>query len=217
MASGRTYRSPLRAQQAAATRARILEAARGLLLEQGYSATRLDEIARQAGVALPTLTGYFPNKPALLQAVVRSFVRGSSPDGDPPMGEQLRALLDIGDPRDLLAALAALYRKANERAFELFEIMRKAAAADPKIEEQQRAGAESRRHDQLPVARHLKQRGWLRPEISERQAADILWLYSSADVYRLLVNDRNWAPGRYERWLTSTLIDSLLSAEERAR
>jgi AcrR family transcriptional regulator len=206
----RTYRSRLRAEQAEATRRRILDAARVLLSEQGYAATKLDEIARRAGVALPTLTGYFANKPALLQAVLRFVVAGSADEGGPTIGEQLETVLDDEDPRALLASVAAIYRTANERAFELFEIMRKAAAADPKIEQQRRAGAEARRRDQAPIARRLGREALLRPGLSEQQATDVLWLYSSADLYRLLVHDSRWPPARYERWLAETLADALL-------
>jgi AcrR family transcriptional regulator len=209
--SKRAYRSPLRAEQAAATRARIIDAARGLLSERGYAATKLDQVAAQAGVALPTLTGYFPNKAALLEDVLRAVVSGASTDDHPSIGEQLDAARAIGDPSELLAAVATVFRVANERAFELFEIMRKAAAADPRLEERRRSGAEDRRRDQTPIARHLKRGGALRPGVSERQAVDILWLYSSADIYRLLVHDSGWPADRYEHWLATTLVSALLA------
>jgi AcrR family transcriptional regulator len=206
----RAYRSTLRAEQAEATRRRIVEAARRLLLERGFAATKLDQVAEEAGVALPTLTGYFPNKPALLEEVLRAVASGAD-QGGPPLGEQFKALLDRADPKELLTAVAAVIRGANERAFELFEIMRKAAPADPKIEERRRHGAESRRRDQVPIVRHLKRRRALRPGLGERQAVDVLWLYSSADIYRLLVEDSGWSPDRYEKWLAETLINALLA------
>lgn len=216
MATKREYRSPLRAEQAAKTRGRIIDAARILLLERGFAATRLDQVAAQAGVALPTLTGYFPNKAALLEEVLRVAVSGDSDEQPPAIGQQLKALLDISDPHELLSEVAAVIRSANERAFELFEIMRKAAAADPKIEERRRKGAEARRRDQTPIARHLKRTRALPPDLSQQQATDILWLYSSADVYRLLVHDSHWPPTRYEQWLTQTLRHALLAPDHSA-
>jgi AcrR family transcriptional regulator len=173
-------------------------------------ATKLDHVANQAGVALPTLSGYFPNKPALLQAVLRSVVAGAPEQDAPPIGEQLTAALAIEDHRELLATVAHVYRTANERAFELFEIMRKAAAADPSLEQQRRDGAESRRRDQAPIARHLQRDHALRPGLTEQEATDILWVYSSTDLYRLLVHDSRWPPERYEQWLAHTLADALL-------
>jgi AcrR family transcriptional regulator len=201
----------LRAEQAAATRRRIVDAARTLLLKRGFAATKLDRVAAEAGVALPTLTGYFPTKAALLEEVLRAVVSGAGEEEQPTIGEQLKALLDIADPEQLLMAVSAAICSANKRAFELFEIMRKAAAADPKIEERRSAGSEARRRDQVPIARHLKRQRALRPDLSEQQATDILWLYSSADIYRLLVQDSAWPIKRYERWLTRTLMQALLA------
>ncbi len=211
MATKRGYRSPLRVEQAAATRRRIVDAARALLLHRGFAATKLDQVAAEAGVALPTLTGYFPNKAALLEEVLRAVVSGD--DEQPRIGEQLKALLDIADPQALLTEVAAVVSSANERAFELFEIMRKAAAADPRIEERRRSGAEARRRDQAPIARHLKRHRALRPDLSEQKATDILWLYSSADIYRLLVHDSSWPTKRYEQWLADTLKHALLAGD----
>ena len=210
MAIKRPYRSPLRSEQAAATRQRIVRAAAGLLLARGYAATRLDQVAAEAGVALPTLTGYFPTKAALLDEVLRSVVRGGEEDEQAALGDQLTAILEITSPAELLAAVAALNRAANERGFELFEILRTAAAAEPNVEQRRREGAEARRRDQARVARHLKRRGVLRSDLSPQQATDLLWLYSSADIYRLLVRDSGWSPHRYEQWLGRTLADTLL-------
>jgi hypothetical protein len=45
----------------------------------------------------------------------------------------------------------------------------------------------------------------------ERDAADIIHVLMSPEVYRLLVADRDWSPERYEQWLKGILIDQLLS------
>lgn len=33
----------------------------------------------------------------------------------------------------------------------------------------------------------------------------ILWMYTSRDVYRMLVHEGGWTPERYEQWLSATL------------
>jgi hypothetical protein len=50
----------------------------------------------------------------------------------------------------------------------------------------------------------------LRPELRERDAADIIHALMSPEVYRLLVCDRGWHPERYEQWLKDILINQLL-------
>jgi AcrR family transcriptional regulator len=51
-------------------RARILDAARRLILRQGLRATTMEAIAREAQIAKPTLYGYFADKDAVFGAIV---------------------------------------------------------------------------------------------------------------------------------------------------
>jgi AcrR family transcriptional regulator len=52
----------------------IATAALACFAERGFAATRLDEVARRAGVTKGTLYLYFPNKEELFKAVVRQAV-----------------------------------------------------------------------------------------------------------------------------------------------
>ncbi len=52
----------------------LLAAALDLLVERGYAATRLDDVAARAGVSKGTLYLYFANKEELFKAVVRENV-----------------------------------------------------------------------------------------------------------------------------------------------
>lgn len=204
----RAYRSDLRRERAVQTRARIVEAAHALFREQGYPATTLQQIAERAGVALPTVTGAFSSKRRLLDEVLRAAVRGD----DASMHEQLEAVIAAPDPDTVIARHARLVRASNERAYPLFEILRTAAIVDPELEQRRRRGADDRRRDQAVVALELDRRGAFRPEMSRQAATDLLWLYSSADVYRLFVADRGWPPRRFEEWLRKTLSHALLPA-----
>src|ERR1700674_4704610 len=51
--------------------AELLAAAVELFVERGYAATRLDDVARQAGVSKGTVYLYFASKEELFKAVVR--------------------------------------------------------------------------------------------------------------------------------------------------
>ena len=50
---------------------RLLEAARDLILDHGYAATSMDEVAGRARVSKTTLYKRFPSKEALFEAVIR--------------------------------------------------------------------------------------------------------------------------------------------------
>lgn len=52
----------------------LLSAALALFLEQGFAATRVEDVARRAGVSKGTLFVYFESKQVLLKAVVRANI-----------------------------------------------------------------------------------------------------------------------------------------------
>jgi len=54
----------------------LLDAALDLFVEKGFAATRVEEVARQAGVSKGTLFLYFPSKEELFKAVVRHHLSG---------------------------------------------------------------------------------------------------------------------------------------------
>jgi AcrR family transcriptional regulator len=69
--------------------AEITEAALAVFAENGYSATRVDDVARRAGVSKGLLYLYFKTKEELFKAVIRSFVA--------PKVQELSAIVDESD------------------------------------------------------------------------------------------------------------------------
>lgn len=65
------------AQTKAATRQRILDAARHLFADRGYDETATRDIARAAGIASGTLFNYFPTKEAIVACLAREAVTGA--------------------------------------------------------------------------------------------------------------------------------------------
>jgi TetR/AcrR family transcriptional regulator len=57
----------------------LLAAALDLFVEKGYAATRVEEVARRAGVSKGTLFLYFASKEELFKAVVRENISGRFP------------------------------------------------------------------------------------------------------------------------------------------
>jgi AcrR family transcriptional regulator len=75
---------------------RLVEAAREVFREQGYDAS-LDEVAKRAGVGPGTLYRHFPNRDALLDAIMQSWVARVDEAAE-------KALAHEGSPRDLMLA-----------------------------------------------------------------------------------------------------------------
>lgn len=70
---GRTYSSPLRTQQAAATRERIVDAAVELLQATDPGAFGMPDVADRAGVSVSTAYRAFPTKDDLITGVLESI------------------------------------------------------------------------------------------------------------------------------------------------
>ncbi len=67
--------SPRRQERKLHRQEEILAAAFDVFAAHGYEATRIDEVARQAGIAKGTIYLYFRDKEQLFRAVVRSLVQ----------------------------------------------------------------------------------------------------------------------------------------------
>src|SRR5687767_8230835 len=68
----------VRAAKAAATRARMLAAARSLFVARGYTATTMRSIADEAGVAVQTMYFTFATKRAVLSELLDLEVAGDT-------------------------------------------------------------------------------------------------------------------------------------------
>src|SRR5579859_2420767 len=154
----RRYHSPQRQQQALLTRRNLLEAARRLFAAQGYAATTLPAIAREANVSPPTVTAVFGTKAGLLTDLINLMVRGDAES--PPLAERpwWQAMLTDPDPRRQLALHATNIRHIHERSADVAEIVRGAATADPEIAAMLRQLASARLMDARMVARSLDEK-----------------------------------------------------------
>jgi AcrR family transcriptional regulator len=123
MDGSRTYTSPLRAEQAAATRDRVVDAAIDLLQEADAGVFAMQDVADRAGVSLRTVYRVFPTKDDLLEGVLGAInERFDAIAGTPPttrdefessVGGAVRAVYEL-EPlyRALLATIAG--RKAHQ-------------------------------------------------------------------------------------------------------
>lgn len=117
-------------------RRQVVEAAARLFMAQGYGATSMDAIAREAGVSKATLYAYFPGKDALFAAIVGEACERES-EGRPCCpgmdgGDLAATLLSLGE-----GYLSFLYRE------EVLAIQRVVMAEGPRFPELGRAFYES--------------------------------------------------------------------------
>jgi TetR/AcrR family transcriptional regulator, regulator of autoinduction and epiphytic fitness len=206
----RPYDGSNRARQARETRRRIAEVAARLFVRDGYGATSIAAIAQEAGVAVPTVYATLRSKANVLRAVVDLTVRGDDDAAPLAAREAWQAVEAEADPRALLARFARLHREVCDREAPVFAAIEAAAGADPEAT-RLLAEHDGRRYTtQSRIARGLRRRKQLRPGMTAREAADVVWALASERTYLALVRDRGWSPRRYERWLAEQLEAALL-------
>jgi AcrR family transcriptional regulator len=106
---------PPRRRDAGATRSRLLDAARGLFLGQGYSAIGLREVAAKAGVDVTLVRRYFGSKQRLFVEATdvsenTDEIRNAADDA---VGQQMIARV-LAARRDIDAPLFALLRSSGD-------------------------------------------------------------------------------------------------------
>jgi AcrR family transcriptional regulator len=201
----KSYNSPLREEQAKRTREQILNAARERFHEQGYGTTTLADIARAAGVAEPTVRAVFKTKPNLVEHLLRLAIRGSDDEVQLQQRDAFRHVLAATDTDTLLDRLAELAETVQRRSWDVLEIVRGAASSDPVIAELHEQRQRARYANQRTIATRLRELGAFPDQTSVDAAADLLWLYTSSDIYRMLVIERHWSAHRYRSWFRSAV------------
>lgn len=201
----RPYDSPRRQEQARATRAAILEAARDLFVEHGYVATTMLAIAAKARISPATVYAAFTNKRSLLSALVDVSIAGD--DAPVPIFERawVQELRDEPDLRRRIDIIARNGRLILERRAPVDEVLRAAADTDSDIAALWRDGKAQRLAGQRHLLRMVAGPDGVRDGLSEGDAIDSLYALGSPETYRLLVVDRGWSAARFERWYADAL------------
>jgi len=197
----RRYSSPLRHEQAAATRAQVLAAARELFTAQGYPATTVGQIAAQAGVSVDTLYATVGRKPQLLREVVETAISGT--DRTVPAEERgyviaLRAAPGaVAKIRIYTDAIATI----SPRTAPIFAALRDASRTDQSCADLDLEISKRRADNMLRFAADLRATGELRPELTDRFIADTIWATSGWEHYAQLVTGRGWTATQFGDYL----------------
>jgi AcrR family transcriptional regulator len=208
--SPRPYDSTRRRKQAQETRRAILEAARRLFLERGYASTTMASVAEGAGVSVEAVYKAFSNKAGLVKAVFDVAIVGD--DKPIPMLQRARVARMRAEPdaRRKFEMYGEHLAEAGSRAGALQLLIRSAAEGHPDAAKVWDQMVAEHLTGMTEFARHLHNGEHLRPDLSVDDARDILWTYSSVELYDLLVIRRGWDPERYGGWIAEALTASLL-------
>jgi AcrR family transcriptional regulator len=204
----RAYDSSGRQAQARRNRDAILGIARASFLARGYAATTMASIASEAGLAVDTVHKAFGGKAGLVRAIYVRSLAGEGPISAPRRSDDMQDAEH--DPRTIVRRWGTLSTEVAPLVAPIHLLIRDAAAADPEmavlLHDSDRQRRERMRHN----ARTLADRGHLKPGLTLEDATDVMWTYSSPELYELLVIRCGWNLARYGQFLSDSMMAVLL-------
>lgn len=206
--SKRPYDASLRLKRARRNRDRIIEAGERRFLRDGYAATTIAAIADDARVSVDTIYKSFGGKPGLVRAISERALRGQGPVPAEQRSNQLQAREP--DPRKIIRAWGAFVTEIAPKVAPVVFLVRDAAGSDPELRSVREEIDADRDHRMADNAHRLHAAGHLRPGVTATHAADVLWTYSSIELYELLVLRRGMSLKKFGQFVADAMIAALL-------
>ena len=205
--AARRYHSPLRADQALATRRRVLDAAFHLFEERGYSGTPVTAVAALAGVSPETVYSSFGGKRGLLEAVIGAAIAGG--DEAVPEDEWRAEIAELPDAGHRLRAMVEHSCAILARTRPVHTVIRGAADKEPFAAELGRRLLRERLAVQTERIRDCLG-GRLRPGLSVDEAGQRYCALASPELYNVVTVEFGWTAEQHRAWLTDLLERELL-------
>jgi AcrR family transcriptional regulator len=204
----RRYDASRRREQARLNHEAIVAAARQRFLDDGFTATTIVSIAADAGASTDTIYKSFGGKAGLLRVMCEDALKGEGPMPAEQRSDSMQAAET--DPRRMLRGLGTLTTEVAPRIAPLLLLLSTAAETDTAMA-QLRADFDAARLARMThVAQTLATKTQLRVDLSVDEAAEIMWAFSSPELYSLLVLTRGWRPERYGEFVGESLVGALL-------
>ena len=204
----RRYDASRRQEAAERRRAAIVDAATVLFVREGFSAATISRIAADAGVSEETVYKMFGNKVALVRAMREKALAGSGPIHAERRSDRMQSI--ERDPRRIIREWSLLAMEVAPRLSPVLLVVRQAAWSDPELARLQEEMDAARLTRMTRNAQTLLKGRHLRHGMTLATAADVLWTYSSPELYELLVIRRNWSIERYGEFIADAMIAALL-------
>lgn len=170
--STRRYRLGTRQQQIDDTRARVLESAHALFSDPGYHQMTIEELARHAGVARATIYHQFASKLGVLEALMVELAVSSA-------AMRIRRVREHTDAAAALGLYVPEVCRFWGAEHSLFRHLFGITAIDPDASKLIDTYDGRRRELVTWLVKRLADQGYLRTDMSQRAAVDIVWLLTS--------------------------------------
>lgn len=167
------------------------------------------DIGERARVAASTIYGIYKSKDGLLRALMKRSLFGGS------FQAAQKLLFGVTDPVELVRLTSHVSRAIYASESTDLGLLRSASGFSPALKKMEDEFERIRYNMQEERLRLLFNSGKARHGLSFEEARRIMWMYTSRDIYRMLVHEGGWSPDRYQEWLSRTLIEALVAKSPR--
>jgi len=204
----RAYNATRRLERSREIHSRLLDAALRRFGGHGYAATTVESIASDAGVSDATIYKTYGGKPGLVRALCLRALEGQGPVPAEQRSDTLKR--EQADPRRVIEGWGRLTAEVAPRVAPILLLLREAADGDPAAAALARELDDNRLARMTDNARYLVDGGHVRAGVRLSHARDVLWTYSSPELFDLLVRRRHWSVRRYGRFVADGIANALL-------
>ena len=205
----RRYDSTRRQEQAQQNRDAILDVARRRFLEDGFTATTVAAIAGEVGVSVDTVYKTFGGKPGLVRAICERALAGEGPVHAEVRSDELQTTEP--DAHVIMQGIGKLAAEVAPRVAPIMLLIRDAGVGDLDMAALLAEFDDQRLERMTHNARNLADAGHLRKDLSIEEAGEIMWTYSSYELYELLILKRGWTAERFGAFIAAALDAALIS------
>ena len=206
--TNRHYDSSNRKQAAQTRRLAVLNAARRRFLKDGYAATTVASIAADAEVSVETLYKAFGGKPGLVRALWDAGLAGDGPTHAETRSDEVSAA-EV-NPLVIIGNWARLSTEVAPRAAPVLLLVGSAAATDPDMAALKEELDAQRLARMTHNADVLARGGHLREGITRDHARDVLFTYTTPEIYQQLVLRQGWSLDDFATFLRQGIAATLL-------
>ncbi|MBO4317156.1 MAG: TetR/AcrR family transcriptional regulator [Mailhella sp.] len=204
----RAYNSPRRKQQADTTKKLIVKAARRQLAENGYAELSLDDIAKEAGVALQTVYAVCGSKKGLMAAILENFVEENHYD-------TLRdEVPHVKGGRERCRAMTDFMTRLLEANAPAHQVIRGIGIVSPKLGSMEYETEAMLYDKEMLFIKSLERDGYLKDGITAEEACDIAFGLCAPGFFRRMCGLRSWSRERFADLVFHILSSLILKDEE---
>lgn len=179
-----------------------------MFMRDGYAAVTVRALADATGTSQETIYKTYGGKAGLVAAIQEAALQGSGPVPAPERSDRMS--LRERDADAVLRQWAALSMEVAPRVSPVMLLVRSSAATDPQMRELWDQMAEQRRERMAHNADRLLATGQLRARLTRDDVRDVLYTYTSPELYEILVLDAGWILPAYADFLHRGLRGQLL-------